>query len=131
MVDLSGKARVTRRIDEMNPGEPPPFEVSELEVKEAALDALGATVRASGSIELLQPIGLPLGTVQVGMTGVAALIDALGQAGVLTPEMVEMADAMLTVYANPAEGGSGRGDSWTTEITFANEGVLVNGVPIR
>jgi hypothetical protein len=131
VVDLSGKARVTRRIDEMKPGARPPFEVSELQVKEVAIDSLGASARASGSVEFLQPIGLPLGTVQVGMTGVAALIDALGQAGVLTPEMVEMADAMLTVYATPADGETGRGDHWTTEITFANEGVLVNGLPIR
>ena len=127
VIDLSGLARVTRRIDEMNAGDPPPFEVSELQVTEVALDALGATARASGSVEFLQPIGLPLGTVQVGMTGIAALIDALGQARVLTPDMVEMADAMLTVYARPADGG----DVWTTEITFSEEGPLVNGLPIR
>jgi hypothetical protein len=126
VIDLSGTARVTRRIDEMNPGDPPPFEISRLDVNEMALDALGASARASGSLELLQPIGMPLGTVQIGMTGAAALIDALGQAGVLTPEMVEMADAMLTVYATPTE----RGDAWTTEITFTENGPLVNGLPI-
>ena len=127
VLDLTGTARVTRRIDQLAAGAAPPFEVSELEVKEAAIDALGAAARASGSVEFLQPIGLPLGTVQVGMTGVAALIDALGRAGVLTPETAEMADAMLTVYARPAEGG----DAWTTEISFTNEGPLVNGLPVR
>ena len=127
VVDLSGRARVTERIDELQAGAAPPFEVSELEVKEVAIDALGASARASGSVELLQPIGLPLGTVRIGMTGVAALIDALGEAGVLTPEMIEMADAMLTVYASPTD----RGDSWTTEITFSEQGVLVNGLPIQ
>ncbi len=131
VVDLGGTARVTRRIDGMSPGDAPPFEVSQLEVKEVALDALGATAHASGIVEFLQPIGLPLGTVQVGMTGVAALIDALGQAGVLSPEMIQMADAMLSVYARPADGATGRGDRWTTEITFTNEGPLVNGLPIR
>ncbi len=131
VVDLTGTARVTRRIDEFKAGAAPPFQVSELTVKEIALDALGATARASGSVEFLQPIGLPLGTIQIGMTGVAALIDALGEAGVLTPELAEMADAMLTVYARPAEGGTGRGDAWTTEITFTNEGPLVNGLPVR
>lgn len=127
VLDLAGTARVTRRIDEMNGGAPPPFEVSELVVREIALDALGASVRASGDVEFLQPIGLPLGTIQVGMTGVAALIDALGRAGVLAPGMVEMADAMLTVYARPAEGG----DAWTSEITFTDQGPLVNGLPLR
>jgi hypothetical protein len=139
VVDLSGTARVTRRIDQMTPGAPPPFEVSQLEVKEIALDALGASARASGNVEFLQPIGLPLGTIRVGMTGVAALIDALGQAGVLTPEMADTADAILTVYARPAEsgaegaaeGGPEDGDVWTTDIAFTNEGTLVNGLPIR
>jgi hypothetical protein len=127
VVDVSGLARVTRRIDEMSAGDPPPFELRELEVSEAAVDALGASLRASGSVEFLQPIDVPLGTVQVGMTGVAALIDALAQAGVLTPDMADMADAMLTVYARPAEGG----DAWTTEITLTEEGALVNGLPVR
>jgi hypothetical protein len=126
-VDLGGRARVTRRIDGLSPGDAPPFEVSQLDINEIALDALGAAARATGSIEFLQPIGLPLGTLEVSMTGASALIGALGRAGVLTAEQVEMADAMLTVYARPAEGK----DQWETDITFTNDGPQVNGQPIR
>jgi hypothetical protein len=127
VIDLGGTARVTRRIDEMNAGDPPPFEVRELVVKEAAVDALGASARASGEVEFLQPIGLPLGTIDVSMTGIGALVGALGRAGVMAPELVEMADAMLTVYARPG----GEKDSWTTDIRFTENGPLVNGLPVR
>lgn len=127
VIDLGGTARVTRRIDAMRPGQAPPFEVAKLDIKEVALDGLGATARATGSVEFLQPIGLPLGTVDVTLTGASALIGALGRAGVLTLDQVEMADAMLTVYAQPVEGK----DAWTTDITFSNDGPLVNGLPIR
>ncbi len=126
-VDLGGTARVVRRIDAMRAGDPPPYEISQLEVKDVSLDALGATAHATGSIEILQPIGLPLGTFDVSMTGVAALVGALGRAGVLSPEQVEMADAIMTVYARPAEGK----DALTTQIDFTNNGPLVNGLPVR
>jgi hypothetical protein len=126
-VDLGGRARVTRRIDGLSPGDAPPFEISQLDVNEVALDALGATARATGSIEFLQPIGLPLGTIEVSMTGASALMGALGRAGLLSREAVDMADAMLTDYARPAEGK----DAWTTDITFTNDGPQVNGRPIR
>ncbi len=126
-VDLGGTARVTRRIDAMSAGDTPPYEVSKLELKSVALDALGASARATGSLEILQPINLPLGTIELSMTGVQALVGALGRSGVLSPEQVEMADAILTVYARPAEGK----DAWTTEIKLTNEGPLVNGLPIR
>jgi hypothetical protein len=126
-VDLGGLARVTRRIDAMRAGDAPPYEIRQLELREVSLDALGATARATGSVEVLQPINFPLGGVEVSMTGVSALVGALGRAGVLSPEQVEMADAILTVYARPAEGK----DAWTTEISFTNDGPLVNGLPIR
>lgn len=126
-VDLGGTARVTRRIDAMRAGDAPPYEIRQLDLKDVSLDALGATARATGSVEILQPINFPLGTVEVSMTGVSALVGALGRAGVLSPEQVEMADAILTVYARPGESK----DSWATEISFTNDGPLVNGLPIR
>ena len=126
-VDLGGTARVTRRIDAMHPGDRPPFEISQLDVNEVSLNALGATARATGSVEFLQPIALPLGTIDVTMTGVAAAIGALGRAGVLTSAQVEMADAILTVYTRPGEAK----DERTTQITFTNDGPLVNGLPVR
>lgn len=126
-IDLTGTARVTERIDRLRPGAPPPFEISDLVFREVSASALGATLNASGEVDILQPVGVPFGEVQVALTGIRALVRALGRAGVLAPEMVTTAEAIMAVYLVPAEGE----DAWTTEIGFTREGTLVNGLPVR
>lgn len=127
LADVTGTMRVTERIDRLRPGAEPPFEVSTLMLRELSARALGASVNATGEVEILQPVGVPLGEIQVGATGLGALIGALGRAGILSPDMVTTAEAIMSVYLRPA-GGT---DAWTAEIAFTRAGTLVNGLPVR
>lgn len=126
-VDVTGTLRVTERIDRLRPGAAPPFELSGLVLREVAADALGASLRATGEIEILQPIGVPLGEVRIGVTGLEALVRALGSAGVLSPAAVTTAEAIMAVYLRPAEGA----DAWTATVELTHQGTLVNGMPVR
>ena len=126
-VDLSGTVRVTRRIDRLSPGAEPPFEISTIVLDEVAADALGANLQATGEVEVLQPVGVPLGEIRLGVTGLAGLIRTLGRAGVLSPDMVTTAEAIMEVYLRPAGGD----DAWTAVIGFTREGAEVNGLPVR
>lgn len=127
MIDLEGTVRVTKRFDQLRPGEAAPFELANLSVNTASINALGASLSAKGDVEMLQPINLPQGKLQVEMSGIKALMEALREADLLPPEMAEMANAMLQVYARPV----GQEDNWRTEVTFANDGISVNGLPLQ
>lgn len=126
-VDLTGRARVTERIDHRRPGAPPAYEIPELTVRQVSVQALGAALEATGELQFLQPGGRPLGEVEVGLTGVEALVDALGRAGLLTADMVMAAQAIMAVYLTPAAGE----DAWTAEVRFTEQGPMVNGLPVR
>lgn len=125
-LDLDATLRVTAALNAPRRG-PPPFEVSNVSVNGLSLDLLGASLQAEGDVEILQPIAIPLGRLAVRGSRIAGLVGDLSRAGLITPEMVAAADAMLQVYARPATGA----DSWETEIDFSVNGVSVNGLPIR
>ena len=127
VVDIEAMLRVNERLDLLPPGAAPPFSVSNLMVNEASVAALGATARATGDVEMRHANAVPYGTLDVEMTGLQALIDALTEAGLLTGERREMADAMLQVYTVPAEGE----DSWTSDVIFADGVTSVNGIPVE
>lgn len=103
-----------------------PLEFSNITLQEFALDALGAKARASGDIEILQPIRLPHGTLDVEISGAQLVLRTLKEAGLLPEGTRRMAEAMLQVYAKPSEAE----DTWTTDITFDFNGVSVNGFTI-
>lgn len=126
-INLGGTVRVTKRFDELRPGEAPPFEVGNLIVNEIAFSALGASARVAGDIEMLQPINQPLGTLKVTLKGPKGLIETMDKAGILPPELVSMGDAMLQVYANPSDGD----DAWQSDVTFGEDGMTINGVPFQ
>lgn len=101
-----------------------PAEFSNISLAALTLSALGATVSASGDVEILQPINLPLGEIKVAMTGMGALIDKLRGIGLLDEAKADEFDAMLKVFARPVEAE----DRHETELTFTNDGMLVNGL---
>ena len=101
-----------------------PVELSNVSLNELKVAALGATVDASGDVEILQPINLPLGRIDVSLTGAGALIDKLRGIGVLDEGLADQADAILQVYARAAEDA----DRHQTEIAFTNDGLLINGL---
>ena len=126
VLDLATTVRVTDRIDQMLPGAPPPYEFSNITVKKAAIEALGASASATGDIEIRQPANRPLGALTVEMSGANAVITDLARAGMLDEEMRATAEAILQVYANPADGP----DRWKTNIVFDDAGMLVNGLRV-
>lgn len=124
---LSGTARVTTRIDQLLPGDEPPFEISTINLDEVAVDALGAKLNAAGELELIQPFGRPLGEVRIGMTGLSTLVDALGKAELISPDMLVTARAIMQVYLREASGD----DAWTAVVDFTSGGTEVNGLKVR
>lgn len=124
---LSGLARVTTRIDQLLPGDEPPFEISTLNIDEVAVEALGAKLQAAGEIELIQPSGRPLGEIRIGMTGLSALVEALGEAGLISADMLVTARAIMQVYLRESSGN----DAWTAVVEFTSGGAEVNGMKVR
>lgn len=124
---LSGTVRVTTRIDRLLPGSEPPFEIAEVNLDEVAADALGAKLRAAGELEIIQPSGRPLGEIRLGMTGLSALVEALGEAELISPDMLVTARAIMEVYLRQAAGD----DAWTAVIDFTSGGTEVNGLKVR
>src|SRR5690625_739465 len=124
---LSGMARVTTRIDQLLPGAEPPFEISTLNIDEVAIDALGAKLKAAGELEIIQPFGRPLGEIRIGMMGLSALVEALGEAELISADMLVTARAIMQVYLRKASGE----DAWTAVIDFTSGGTEVNGLQVR
>lgn len=110
------------------PGQgPTPFEFSNISLDRFEIAAAGAEFDASGDVEILQPINLPLGKIDVRASGVRGLVAGLEASGWLSAEAAEAARAILEVYARPV--GATSKDRYETEVTFNNSGVLINGRP--
>ncbi len=126
VLDLEGTVLVTQRLDQMLPGQAPPFEPANVSVKDFELSLFGARGTASGDLDVLQPISLPLGTLNVQFRGAEALIANLATTRLIDPQMAETAQAMLEVYTRPGESTEQR----VTEIEFGTEGIEINGRPV-
>lgn len=127
VVDIEATAKVTGRLDQMSPTGRFPLVLSNISVNAMDLSALGGRVRASGDVEVLQPINLPLGALDIRMSNPNAVMDALKQAGLIDEPTWTAGTAMLRVYARPGEGE----DNWETDVTFENDGITVNGLLVR
>ena len=103
------------------------YEPTNLALEAFSLSALGAEVSAKGDVDILQPILVPLGEIEIEVTGPVGVLGALEKAGLISTEQREMGDAILQVYARP----SGGGDRWVTEVGFGTEGISVNGLPVQ
>lgn len=100
-----------------------PVEFSNVSLETFRLGALGATAEAKGDVEILQPIALPLGLIEVSLTGADMLVGSLHEVGVLDDKRAEMTRAILQVYARPAPDA----DRHETEVAFTKDGMLING----
>lgn len=125
-MDIEATAKLTSRIDQLAPHEPFPLQFSNVSVNRMDLAALGAKIQASGDVEVLQPLNLPLGEVKIGLENATPTLQALTEAGLLDEGLRQMAGAMLQIYARDV--GDGRHE---TELSFGNQGMTVNGLPIQ
>lgn len=127
LVDVEATAKVTDRLDKMRPTGRLPLALSNISVNALNLSALGAEAQASGDVEILQPINLPLGAVDIRVSKAFAVLNGLMRAGLIDEPTWTTATAMLQVYARPGEGD----DVFETELTFENEGIFMNGLRVQ
>ena len=126
-LDMGVTLRLMGRLDRLPPGLAPPYEIANVMVNQAYVEALGASLSATGDVEMIQPVAIPEGVIDIRGQGLRTLIGALADAGFLTPEMREMGEAILQVYARPDEGE----DSWQSELRISQQGISVNGLPVQ
>ncbi|MEM9060229.1 MAG: DUF2125 domain-containing protein [Pseudomonadota bacterium] len=151
LLDIEATVKVTGSDGAAGLAGGPPFELSNISVNDASVSALGGKVRLSGDIELVQPVNLPVGALDLRLTGMDAVIGGLGRAGffdglertgplrplyeaagiqVLTSDAPLTDDAasdvaeLLQVLTRPSDDPATR----TSEVRFGQEGFSVNGV---
>lgn len=128
LIDLEATALIKGRLDQQDPAQGAPIELSNISLNTVNVKALGSELQASGDVEVLQPINLPLGEIKVELTNGNALLLALKEADLIDETMRATAAAMLQVYARPVEGEA---DKVETDLTFGNEGITMNGLQVR
>lgn len=127
LLDLEATAKIDGRLDQLAPTQAFPVQLSNISVNALDLKALGAELTASGDVEVLQPINLPLGALKIQLTNGEALLLALKQTELIDETMRATAAAMLQVYARKIDGQ----DRYETNLSFENDGVKMNGLQVR
>lgn len=125
--DIGLTLRLMNRMDRLAPGTSPAYEISNVIVNRMFVQALDAEMEATGDVEILQPGFIPEGSLTIEAAGLTALIESLSKAGLLDPDMRTTAEAILQVYARPADGP----DRWESELRIGLEGLTLNGVPVQ
>jgi len=90
----------------------------------------GAELTGSGDVDFApgQMIPMPVGAVDLSLTGANTLIQSLSEGGILPPQQAGMARGMLGMFALPGAGP----DSYTSTIEFLPGGAITaNGVPLQ
>lgn len=101
-----------------------PLELRDIELDALKIDAFGALVEAAGAGVLKD--GQPDGRVDVALTGIPALLEALVKTGRVPPEQAVIAQLMLENFAKKEEGS----DTLKFGIEAKDGMIFVNGNPI-
>lgn len=123
IIETEGEARMTQRLDQLQPGAAPPFELGSVTVKAADLTALGAGLTTRGAVEFRQPGHLPIGKLTVTVTRAEDLMNSLATAGLVDAVTAQTGILMANAYSVP---GATEGER-ITEIVMGVDGVKVNG----
>lgn len=110
--------------------EPAPVEPVEVTINQFAVSAVGAKITASGTLapSAEGSMDAPVGKIDARYEGVNALLDKLGNAGLVPQDQIGGIRMMLTMFARPADGD----DVLTTEVEFKEGGsVFANGQQLR
>ena len=127
LLDVDATAKIMARLDQLRPTQGVPVQLSNVSLNTLNLKALGGDVHATGDVEVLQPINLPLGGLKIKLSNATAILLSLKQAGLIDEQMRATGAAMLQVYARPGEGE----DTWETDLTFDNDGITMNGLRVQ
>ncbi|MEM6680544.1 MAG: DUF2125 domain-containing protein, partial [Pseudomonadota bacterium] len=97
VLELTGTMRLA------GPDAPLPAEIGTLEIVNAHLGALGASLDATGAVEFLQPQMLPIGAVELRLFETMPMLRDLVVAGLLQPEAAETAMLLAANYTEAGE----------------------------
>lgn len=108
----------------------PPGELRSLDLQDLEISAVGASLTGSGAVTFTpgRMIPEPVGSVDLALSGLNALLERLGQAGLVPPEQAGMARGMAGMIARPGAAA----DTLETTIEFLEGGsITANGFPLR
>ena len=132
VADISGMARLFVNLLAVDPSrlDTPPGELRELTLNELRISAAGAELTGSGSATFApgQMIPMPVGSVDLQLSGSNALLDAVQAAGIAPPQELAMVRGMLGAFTRPGAAP----DTLETTIEFTEGGgISANGVPLQ
>ena len=107
----------------------PPVQIDSLNVKKLQLTAAGAELTGAGALTFDNATAtpMPLGAIDLKLSGANKLMDGLVAMGVMPQDQVMFAKMMMGMYAVPAGE-----DLFTSKIEFKEGGrILANGQPIK
>ena len=111
------------------------FEPTVVTLSEFLIEAAGVVISGSGSVDIIYEEGFrqlhfptPVGSAEFSASGLHALMGKLGALGIIKPQMIFAARALLGLYSTQESVP----DTLTTGITFSEDGTIaVNGAPVR
>jgi len=132
VVDLTGMVQLFVDIMLLNPEDmtAPPGELRSMTLNELQVSFGGADLTGTGDVTFApgQMMPMPVGSVDLRLTGANGLIQSLSNGGLLPPEQAGMARGMLGMFAIPGASA----DSFTSSIEFGPGGsITANGVPLQ
>lgn len=135
VVDLSGTVQILADLLMMTPDQmenmtAPPGELRSMTLNDLEVSAGGAQLTGSGDVTFApgQMVPMPVGTVDLSLTGANGLIQNLSDGGLLPPQQAGMARGMLGMFAIPGA----EADTFTSTVEFHEDGqITANGVPLQ
>lgn len=127
VLDIAATGRLLYPLNEAQARLGAPYEIGNISIDTAELAALGAEATASGDVEIVPPINLPLGTVKVSLKRPGPVLEQLAAAGLISPEDKTVGYAILQAYTRAGDDPNER----VADVEYGPEGVTVNGLPIR
>lgn len=100
-----------------------------VDINTALLAIAGAMVQASGALtfDTAAPMPMPMGQVDIEAKGVTALVNKLVGLGLLDQMQAGMVMGMIMAFGKPGP----EPDQYLAQITFTEQGILANGVPMQ
>jgi len=131
IADLSGTVQVLADVMSMDPTtmDGPPGELREMSLNELRISVGGATLTGDGSATFEPgPVPVPVGSVDLQLSGGNALLDTLQGMGIVPIEQLAMVRGLLGAFARPGATP----DTLESTIEFTEGGgITANGVPLQ
>ena len=130
IADILGNVQIMTDVLTMDPNmAAPPGELRDMTLNELRVSVGGATLTGTGSATFAPgPIPMPVGSVDLQLSGGNALLDRLQASGLVPIEQLAMARGLLGAFARPGA----MPDTLESTIQFTEGGgITANGVPLQ